>query len=405
MKRVAVIGAGPLGLEAALYARRLGHDVTLYERDTVAENVRRWGHVAMFSPWRMNTSPLARAELRRRGWSSPDPERFPSGRQFREGYLLPLSEVLAGSMRTGVEVAGVARSGLLKNEAVGGTLRSGRSFRLLLRPRGRREEWAEADVVIDASGVFGNPAALGHGGLPAPGEAALGSEINRGPPDVLGADLHRFAGKTVLVLGAGHSAATSVVALVRLQADEPSTRIVWCYRSERAAPLDEIPDDPLPGRSGLAREANRLAGERPGGLEVVAGVMVESIERSKGRLLIELAGPGGPRRIEADRIIACTGYRPDHSLSRELQSHFCYASEGSMRLAAKLLGASADCLAAPKGGPDLLRHPEPDFFVIGQKSYGRNPAFLIATGREAVRDLFRLADGEESQDLYAEPSW
>ncbi len=403
MKRVAVIGAGPLGLEAALYARRLGHEVALYERDTVAENVRRWGHVLMFSPWRMNISPLARSELRRRGWSAPDPEAFPTGRQFRENYLLPLSEVLDGALRTGVEVAGVARSGLLKNEAVGGNLRSGRSFRLLLRPRGQKEEWAEADVVIDASGVFGNPAALGHGGLPAPGETAVGAEIDRGPPDVLGAERPRFAGKTVLVLGAGHSAATSVVALARLQAEERATRILWCYRSERQAPLNEVTDDPLPGRSGLAREANRLARERPGGLDVARGVMVEAIERSEGRFRIALAGPGGRRECVADRIIACAGYRPDHSLSRELQAHFCYASEGSQRLAAKLLGTGTDCLAVPKGGPDLLRHPEPDFFVIGQKSYGRSGAFLIANGREAIRYVFRLVDGEKAPDLYAEP--
>ena len=55
---IAVLGAGPIGLEAALYARFLGYDVLLFERGNVAENVRQWGHVRMFSPFHMNATPL-----------------------------------------------------------------------------------------------------------------------------------------------------------------------------------------------------------------------------------------------------------------------------------------------------------------------------------------------------------
>ena len=46
--RIAVLGAGPVGLEAALYARKLGYPVTVYERGRLAEHVQRWGAVSRF---------------------------------------------------------------------------------------------------------------------------------------------------------------------------------------------------------------------------------------------------------------------------------------------------------------------------------------------------------------------
>ena len=77
--------------------------------------------------------------------------------------------------------------------------------------------------------------------------------------------------------------------------------------------------------------------------------------------------------------------------------HLCYASEGPMALASALLaarvadaGAAGDCLSQRSHGPDSLRTPEPDFFVVGAKSYGRNPNFLLSIGQEQVRDVLEM---------------
>ena len=71
--RIAIMGAGPVGLEAALYARYLGYDVDLYEQGRVAEHVLRWGHVRMFSPFGGNRSPLGVAALKAQdpAWQAP----------------------------------------------------------------------------------------------------------------------------------------------------------------------------------------------------------------------------------------------------------------------------------------------------------------------------------------------
>jgi hypothetical protein len=94
-----------------------------------------------------------------------------------------------------------------------------------------------------------------------------------------------------------------------------------------------------------------------------------------------------------DQVVAHVGFQPDVSLYRELQVHQCYASEGPMQLAAALLasgGSSGDCLAQTSPGPATLTSPEPDFFILGAKSYGRGSSFLIKLGLEQIHDVLTL---------------
>ena len=104
---------------------------------------------------------------------------------------------------------------------------------------------------------------------------------------------------------------------------------------------------------------------------------------------MSLGGATGNRTIEVDEIIAATGFRPDLGLTRELQVQTCWATEGTYPLAAALLGeAGADCLQTPAFGVEMLRHPEPNFFTLGMKSYGRSSNFLLRTGYEQVALIF-----------------
>jgi hypothetical protein len=72
-----------------------------------------------------------------------------------------------------------------------------------------------------------------------------------------------------------------------------------------------------------------------------------------------------------------------------------------MALAAALSKhAGADCLTLPAQGAATLRNPEPNFFVLGAKSYGRNSHFLLRTGFEQVREVFTLITGRTDLNLY-----
>src|SRR3954466_9763243 len=93
---IAILGAGPIGLEAGLYAKQLKLPFTIYEQGRIGEHVWRWGHVKLFSPFGMNATLLGRQAIRN---SKPD-HPFPaedaciSGREHVERYLLPMAESL-----------------------------------------------------------------------------------------------------------------------------------------------------------------------------------------------------------------------------------------------------------------------------------------------------------------------
>jgi len=152
--RIAVLGAGPTGLEAALYARFLGYEVDVYERGGICENVLNWGHVRLFSPFRLNRSTLGLSAIRAQthDWVPPDDEALLTGRETVEQYLRPLAEtdLLAGSVHEQTEVLAIGRAGSLKGDLVGDDSRSDTSFRILTRGARGEERVGSADVVIDA---------------------------------------------------------------------------------------------------------------------------------------------------------------------------------------------------------------------------------------------------------------
>ncbi len=406
-RRIAVIGAGPIGLEAGLYALSLGARVQIHERKEVAQHVREWGHIRLFTPFEMNHTPLGRRALEAEGRALPDGDAVQSGADWRESYLLPLAEGtgLADSLVRGSRIVTVGRRGMLKADHVGNAERAAEPFRLLIEAEDG-ERYEEADVVLDCSGSWGKPNWLGQGGLPALGEREVRDRILYHPVDVAGSQRGRFAHRRILLVGDGLSAATTAVALAALAAEARETRVVWATAAAAPVPIRPVADDPLPRRAQLTRAANELALAAASGLEWLSGSTVCAVRWTGDQFHVALETPGGEREVDFDEIIANVGYEPDNSLYGELQVHECYASRGPMRLAATLLAASADagddCLKLGGFGPDVLVNPEPNFFILGMKSYGRNSSFLLQTGFEQVRDVYRLVTGVAELDLYAE---
>lgn len=390
--RIAILGAGPVGLDAALAALEAGHPVDVYEAARrPAGHLRTWGHVRLFSPWAMNVSPRMEAWAGRAGVASPaDPVACPTGDEYLARLLEPLWERAfpADRLHLGTRVVGVGREGLLKDEEIGSPERARRPFRILLRDRAGGERIAQADVVLDCTGKSGNPNTLGDGGIPAPGEIRLGRRILRRIPD-LRAEPAAWLGRTVLLAGGGHSAQTVARDFAEIAAGRDDTRLLWVLRSD-APTWGAVPEDPLGGRRRLTEAAESLFRGASPSVEALPGLVVDALEEEGGRLRVRLRGPGGRRReVRADEVVSLTGGVGDHTLYRQLQVHECYATAGPMKLAQGLLEAgSADCLRQPSQGIESLRTPEPGFFLLGDKSYGRNSSFLLTVGWEQVTEVF-----------------
>jgi thioredoxin reductase len=348
--------------------------------------------VRLFSPWDLDVSPRMRRHLLAAGVEVPTGADCPTGDELVARVLEPAGRLsaIASCLALGTRVLQVTRRGLLKNDEIGTAARGAGPFRILVRDREGVERIDEAEIVLDCTGSRGHPNPIGDGGIPAPGESAAAGRIVHDIPDTDG-DPEAWAGKTILLLGAGHSAETAARDLARLASSRPGTTIYWALRSAEPS-FAPIPDDPLPARSALMAEAGELARGASPHLQPIPGAAVDSLRPAGGRVAVDLRlADGEVRTVEVDRIVAMTGSVGDASIYRQLQVHECWATSGPMKLAASLLAnASDDCLADSGAGPETLVNPEPDFFILGAKSYGRNSTFLMRVGWQQVDDVCGL---------------
>ncbi len=371
-----------MGLEAALAGLERGFDVTVLEKDQVGASLRRWGGTRLFSPLGMNVSDRVRNLL---GPSLPPADALLTGPEMVERVLEPLarSRPLAGRVRTGHRVVAVGRARMTRAELAGHPLRAERPFRLLVETA-EGERTLEAETVLDASGVYDTPAAVGTGGVPAPGERACASRLIR-DLGALADQLSQLAGRRVLLIGHGHSAASAIAVLERLT---PAPAVTWAVRSPNRRPCVEVAGDPLPERQNVASHANGLATEPLGFLTVERRAEVEAIEARNGGFAVRFSGN---RSGEYDAIVGLTGYRPDLSFLSELALEISPATEGPARLA-RAVGGAMDCLTPSRVREEDLLSGEPGFHFVGIKSYGRLPTFLLKTGLEHLETVVRLLE-------------
>jgi thioredoxin reductase len=389
-----VIGAGPVGMAAAAQLASRGMDFVVVESgDTVAASVGQWAHVRLFSPWRYNIDAAARALLEPTGWRAPDADWLPTGGELIADYLAPLAAhpAIAAHLRFGATVTAIVRQGFDKVRTAG---RESAPF--LLRLSDGSE--LSASAVIDASGTWRTPNPLGGNGIAAHAEpeARRAGRVFDGMPDVLGRQRAQFAGRTVAVVGAGHSATGTLLALAELAQTEPDTTIHWLLRAPNPTRAYGGGDnDALPARGALGSRMKALADG--GAITVHTGFFVHEITEDA---VVSVDG----RKVDADVIVNATGARPDFGIAEELRLDLDPVL-GSTRALAPLIDPNEhSCGTVPPHGVDQLTHPEPAFYIVGAKSYGRAPTFLLATGYEQARSVVAAlaGDWQAARDVHLE---
>ena len=390
---VAVIGAGPAGLAAAAHLVRRGMPVVVFEAgDDVAAHLSGYGHVRLFSPWRYNVDDAARALLDAEGWNAPDNDSLPTAGDVVQQYLAPLARTaaLAPHIRFGARVDAVSRAGFDKSKTAG---RETAPFLLRVQTADGIEEH-RARSVIDASGTWSQPNPIGIHGLPALGETEAADRISYGMPDILGAERSRYAGRTVLVVGAGHSAAGNLLALATLANEAPGTRIVWAVRGTDLRRLfGGGANDGLPARGQIGTRLRALVDARQ--MEVRLGFGIHAITRTPaGSLRITAENAALPAIEGIDEIVAATGARPDLRIASELRLRLDPWLESTDALAPLIDPNLHSCGTVRPHGHRELAQPEPGFYAIGAKSYGRAPNFLMATGHEQARSVVAALAGD-----------
>lgn len=392
---VAIIGAGPVGLAAAAHLLQRGEEPLILEAgDEVGYAIKQWQHVRLFSPWEFNVDRAAVELLRKNGWASPEPDQLPTGREFRERYLLPLASL--PELRTRIRLnSRVTAVGRMNRDKLKDDRREHFPYLLTItRPDGR-EEQIQAGAVLDTSGTWFQPNPVGSGGIPAPGEQANRKFIDYGIPDVRNTRRTDYAGKTTAVVGSGHSAMQVVLDLLKLQEEEPDTRIAWIMRGTNLARVfGGGENDQLEARGELGERARKALDTEVVSLH--SPFLIQRIERSEAGSGLSVLGDsnGGGERIAVDRIVGTTGFRPDLDMIREVRTAIDPTVEAVADLAPLIDPNKHSCGSVPPHGINELKHPDENFFIAGIKSYGRAPNFLLATGYEQVRSITAYLAGD-----------
>ena len=397
---VAIIGGGPVGLAAAAHLIERGERPVVFEAgESAGANVLAWGHVRMFSPWEFNVDSASVRLLERAGWRMPPAEELPTGAEWVERYLQPLADLPAmrAAIRTSTRVLNISRRNCDKVKNGG---RERTPFQLHTLHSDGREDLIEARAVIDASGTWHKPNPLGANGIPAIGETSLRERLVYGIPDALGRERERYAGKRLMVVGSGHSAINVLLDLITLREAQPQTAITWIMRGDNLRKVyGGGEDDALPARGQLGMRIK--AAVDAGALEILAPFAVKEVAAMGAGLCVRGKLDGETQGYYADEVIVCTGARPELEMLRELRLDLDPAVEATRSLAPLIDPNLHSCGTVRPHGEAELRQPEPDFYIIGMKSYGRAPTFLAATGYEQARSVAAAlcGDWEAARDL------
>ncbi|KAB2397768.1 FAD-dependent oxidoreductase [Bacillus cereus] len=390
---IAIIGGGPVGLAAAAHLAKEGESFILLEGgDKIGSNILTWGHVRLFSPWQYNIDKAALHLLEQHGWESPDIKELPTGKEIVEKYLQPLANLpeIKPFIHLNTKVLSIGRKDTDKMKTAN---REKMPFMIYTEKEGVLQIY-EARAVIDASGTWGNPNPANSNGIWLKEEQSLNERIFYGIPDILGKEKKRYVNKRVAVVGSGHSAINTLLELAKLKESNPKTNIVWIMRKQRAEEAYGGEEkDALEARGALGSRIHQLVDE--GNVEVMTPYKIQYVVRTKNGM--DIVGHQEEQEIKINNVhemIVNTGNRPNLSMLSEIRTSIDSATE-SVEILAPLIDPNLhSCGTVRPHGEKELRQPEKDFYIVGSKSYGRAPTFLMATGYEQVRSIVAYLTGD-----------
>ena len=186
------------------------------------------------------------------------------------------------------------------------------------------------------------------------------------------------------MVGAGHSAAQAVLQLDALAERAPSTRIAWlARRGADDAVFGGGAGDDLPERAALGGRARDAVDA--GRVRVVTGFRISEITEVDGALT--LRADDGREVDDVSHAFVLTGFRPDLAPLSELRLDLDPSLDAVAGIADSIDPNLHSCGSVGATGARELAQPEPGFFIVGAKSYGRAPTFLALTGYEQARSV------------------
>jgi hypothetical protein len=396
---IAILGAGPIGIETALYARFLGYYVEILDAHKVASRPLRWGNRSLEQPFASCSSSLGRAALlaQNPNVQLPDPDCILTGAEFAERYVIPLAktDLLHEFVHIQSRVVSVSRYHSHRSDPIGGQDRCNDEFLVVVQSNQRGTWHLRADVVVDCTGHANDGIGLGPGGGVAVGQAEHGNKIQWKIPRLTGLDRSVHAGQHTVLWGDSREALETASDFLELFAHHSGTRLTWitpdrgddAWSQARMASVSTL-------SARLSQRSDRFATYRCLGMEKLEWVEPSSHggPKDEGWKLHVLLPDHTSAVVTAHLLITLPDPQPDWSWATALRvCEPCYM--GSTTLHEPLAGS----IDSPFWE---VATREPHYYCLGSKRWADRRLANWPAMQDQIRKLFALLGGRHDLDLY-----
>jgi hypothetical protein len=379
-----IIGGGPVGIEAAIYARFLGYFVSIFESRRVGHRMLDWHDRPLALPVSQVTTPLGHAAIAAQNpeYQRPDPNRIFTGREYAEEYLIPLAktDLLFDDIHFLSPVADVSRIRTHRRDPIHLQDRCNDEFRVLVQGQHRGPWIARGDCVIDCRGHSIEPIGMGPGGGLAIGERDHENDFLLHAPGDRKHEPKQLNGKHLGLIGQDAMACRCVEDWLQRFSPETESRLTWMVRPR--GPHDS---------SRYSSLRDFIDASSPRHLVCLETLGVESLARQEnGKFRWKLLKEDDSTvELETDLAMRRTGYRY-RSIGCEIHAH-----------ADHWVGAKAH---SDWNAPTFVS-AEPGYYVIRAGSVDchsteEGAGAGLPTAFEGIRQVFALIGGREDLDLY-----
>lgn len=381
---IAVIGAGPVGIEAALYARFLGYFVSIFESRRVGHRMLDWHHRKLAVNVGACTTPLGIAAIKAQdpAYQIPERETIWSGKEYAESYLLPLAktDLLFDDIHFLSPITNISRLRTNRDQPVELQERCNDEFRLVVEGRHRGTWTARADIVIDCRGHYQTSDGIGPGGGEAIGETSCrGSFLAHSVLDRK-FESKQILGKHICITGVGARACQFVNEYLDWYQANSGGRLTWIVPADHDYWSDE-----------LMQTVRNLESRKANELQTYELLGVEKIHKDdSGWLLNLLMADSTAVDFRCDEFVAFPQGRA--------QSLSCAIDDSPYSARWETAPAFFTC----EPGYYRLRARPLEFMESNTDSERQllNAGFGLDRAFDSIRELFAVIVGRENLDLY-----
>lgn len=394
-----IIGAGPIGIEAAIYAKKLGVEPLVLESSaTLAPTLVALGDITFYPEANLIMTPLGLEWVT----EALSLEHL-TAKTYRDAYLKPLVAKSGLRIEFNSRVEAISKPGI-STEELTVSLRKAVPFKLQVS-NGQASQYLFAEHVIDASGVYQAPLPLGDSRVVVKGEADFCLGIDYHLVD-FAAKFEQYNGKTTLLFGDGYLAQTNLTGFIALKERwSPDTRLI-CIREQAGKPFYTNDFASFGAPSFFLMEAaiieDPLLVDKISFMDHTRVVEIDyASDKPSLNWVLSLCRGKELVTLKADHVISNYGFQADSGFWQDLHIEQSYITGGPAAYANSLLSRLALDVGAIKAMPACaLKNPEPNFYIIGAKSYGSKRGFISRIGLGQIVALFQLIAEDSSLNLY-----